>query len=85
MKRILIGALCAIGLLSAAVDINNASVEQLTALNGIGEAKAKAIVEYRKQHCFKKVEELTAVKGIGEATVEKNKKEITVGKCPAGK
>ena len=85
MKRILIGAFCAIGLLSAAVDINNASVEQLTALNGIGEAKAKAIVEYRKQHCFKKAEELTAVKGIGEATVEKNKKEITIGKCPTGK
>jgi competence protein ComEA len=85
MKKILLGTLCAVGLLSAAVDINNAHVEKLMTLNGIGDTKAKAIVEYRKQHCFKKAEDLTAVKGIGEATVEKNKKEITVGKCSTKK
>ena len=81
MKKILLGTLCAVGLLSAAVDINNASVEELTTLNGIGETKAKAIVDYRKTHCFTKAEDLTQVKGIGEATVAKNKKEITIGKC----
>jgi len=81
MKKVLMGALCVVGLLSAAVDINNAPVDKLMTLQGIGEAKAKAIVEYRKEHCFKKAEDLTAVKGIGKATVEKNKKEIVVGKC----
>ncbi len=81
MKKIVISALCTVGLLFAAVDINNAPVEELTTLKGIGEVKAKAIVEYRKNHCFKKAEDLTQVKGIGIATVEKNKKEITVGKC----
>lgn len=81
MKKILPGILCAVGLLSAAVDINNASVEELMTLNGIGETKAKAIVDYRKAHCFTKAEELIQVKGIGAATFKKNRDEITVGKC----
>ncbi|WP_169308545.1 helix-hairpin-helix domain-containing protein [Nitratifractor salsuginis] len=57
----------------------------MTTLKGIGAAKAKAIVEYRKNQCFKKAEDLTAVKGIGKAIVAKNKDEIIVGKCPARK
>ena len=67
--------------LFAAVDINHAKIEELTTLKGIGEAKAKAIVAYRKKHCFARAEDLTQVKGIGEATVKKNRKEIVVGKC----
>ena len=35
---------------SAAIDINTATSEQLTALKGIGFKKAEAIVNYRKQH-----------------------------------
>jgi len=81
MKKVLLLGLLALGALYAKVDINNAKVEELTTLKGIGEAKAKAIVEYRKKHCFTKAMDLTQVKGIGEKTVEKNKKEIVVGKC----
>jgi len=79
--KILLSLMIAAGALFAAVDINNAGVRELTTLNGIGEAKAKAIVAYRKKHCFKKAEDLTAVKGIGKATVKKNLKEIKVGTC----
>ena len=79
--KLFLSLILAAGALFAAVDINNAKVEELTTLKGIGEAKAKAIIAYRKKHCFSKAEDLMQVKGIGEATVKKNKKEIKVGKC----
>ena len=80
MKKLLLSLLLS-GLAFASVDINNASVNELTTLKGIGEKKAKAIVAYRKQHCFKNVNELTNVKGIGEKMLNKIKKDITAGKC----
>jgi len=73
--------LLGMGLLFASVDINNATAKEITALAGIGEAKAKAIVEFRKGKCFKKAIDLTAVKGIGEKIVKKNEKDIKIGKC----
>lgn len=49
------------------VDINQATVQKLSRLKGIGEKKAKAIVHYRQLHGdFKSVDELTKVKGIGQ-------------------
>jgi competence protein ComEA len=49
------------------VNINKASVEQLTLLPGVGESKAKAIIEHRTQQGpFKSLEQLKDVKGIGE-------------------
>ncbi len=62
------------------VDINTADAETIsTELNGIGLAKAKAIVEYRKKHGpFRSAEDLSLVKGIGERTVEKNRADIKV-------
>ena len=70
------------GLLFGAVDVNNATKEQLMSLKGIGDKKADAIIAYRKTTCFKTVNDLTAVKGLGDKFVEQNKKELTVGKCP---
>ena len=69
------------GLLFGSVDINTASADELTSLNGIGDTKAEAIVAYRKSHCFKTINELSNVKGIGSKTIEKNKADITVSKC----
>lgn len=63
----------------AAVNLNTATVEQLEALNGIGPAKAQAIVDYRKKNGnFKTVDELNNVPGIGDKTLAKLKPEITV-------
>lgn len=55
------------------VNINNASVEQLTLLPGIGQAKAERIVAYRTKTPFKRVVELARVRGIGLKTVRKLK------------
>ena len=76
--------ICVLGALAAsvsfaAVDINTASEGELTALPGVGPAKARAIVEYRKQHGrFKRVDELKNVKGIGEGIFAKLKDEAVV-------
>lgn len=72
----------------AAVDINTATQSELEAVKGIGPAKAKAIVEYRKQNgAFKNVDALAGVKGFGKASVAKLKGQLTVAaaKPEAGK
>ena len=60
------------------VNINTANAEQIAAaLNGVGDNKAKAIVEYRTSHGkFKSLDALEHVDGIGAKTVEKNKDNI---------
>ena len=64
---------------SGKVNINTATKTQLTSLNGIGESKAKAIIDYRnKNGKFKKIEDLKNVSGIGDSTYQKIKDSITV-------
>ncbi len=62
------------------ININTANAQQIaSAMNGVGESKAKAIVEYRASHGkFKSIDSLQNVDGIGEKTVEKNKDKITL-------
>ena len=61
------------------LSINKASIDQLTQLPGIGESKAKAIVEHRKkQGPFKSVEQLKEVKGIGDKLFAKLEGKITL-------
>lgn len=56
------------------LDLNTATLKQLNDLPGIGESKARAILDYRKDKGrFSKVEELTEVKGIGDKMLEKLK------------
>lgn len=65
---------------AARININTATVEQLVTLDGIGEAYARRIVEYRKANGpFTSIDQIKEVKGIGEKTFEKNKDKITVG------
>ncbi len=61
------------------IDINAADREQLMELPGIGEAKASAILEYRRRvGRFTAIEEIMNVSGIGEAMFEKIKDKIMV-------
>lgn len=61
------------------ININTANINDFTSLTGIGEAKAKTIVEYRSQNGeFKNIEDIKNVKGIGDALFEKIKDYITV-------
>jgi competence protein ComEA len=61
------------------VDINEASVEELTRLPGIGPAKARAIVEYRARRRFLSPAAIQRVKGIGRSTYLRLRHMITVG------
>ena len=62
------------------VNINAASVEQLSALPGIGAKLAARIVEHRqKSGAFKSVQELMNVKGVGEKNFEKLQPYLTTG------
>ena len=64
---------------SGVININTADATKLTELDGVGDAKAAAIVEYRKEHGpFKSVDQLAEVKGIGEKFIEKNRDRISV-------
>lgn len=61
------------------VNINSASLEELQTISGIGESKAKAIIEYRETNGnFNSIEDIMNVTGIGESLYEKIKEYITV-------
>lgn len=93
IKNILCSLMLSFVLLGSAfaagkVDINTASATQLAdAMNGVGIAKAEAIVAYRQENGpFKSIDQLAQVKGIGLKTVEKNREVIEVGQQkPASK
>ncbi len=77
----LCGCLCWAAVAFAAVDINTATTQELVGLQGIGPAKAQAIVEYRQKNGpFKSTQDLTKVKGIGPKIMEKLNNDITVTK-----
>lgn len=60
------------------ININTATLEELMTLPSIGESKAKAIIEYRKENLFNTIEDIKNVSGIGEALFEKIKEYITI-------
>jgi len=60
------------------VNINTASLELLMTLSGIGESKARAIINYRNEvGLFENVEDIKNVSGIGDSAFEKIKDSIT--------
>ena len=64
---------------SGKVILNNATLEELCTLSGIGEAKALAILAYRKElGTFSKVEQLKEVTGIGERLFNQIKESIYI-------
>jgi len=61
------------------ININTATLEELTTLNGLGEKKANAVIEYRITNGpFKSIEDIINVSGIGKSTYEKIKDFIKV-------
>jgi competence protein ComEA len=56
------------------INLNTATKDELMTLNGIGDAKAEAIMKYRKTHTFGSAEDIKDVPGIGEGIYNKNKK-----------
>jgi competence protein ComEA len=63
------------------VDVNHADAATIAKeLNGVGPAKAKAIVDYRdKNGAFKNADELRKVKGFGAKMLERNRANIRTG------
>lgn len=65
------------------ININVATLDQLTHLPGIGEVKGQAIIDYREANgAFVVIEQIQNVSGIGPATFEKIKDLITVDDNP---
>jgi competence protein ComEA len=61
------------------VNVNTATAEELVRLPGIGDAKARAILDYRKEKgAFKSLEQLREVKGIGDAALERLRPHLAI-------
>jgi len=60
--------------------LNKASKAELMEINGIGEAKASAIIKERKKGKFKSFEDFQRVEGIGEETAKNVKNDVKVKK-----
>lgn len=88
LKKLILAALASLVSVCAlaAVDINSASQQQLEAINGLGPAKAKAIVDYRsKSGPFKTVDDIKKVPGIKDGVFKQIRAEISVGSGAAPK
>ena len=74
------------GVLAGPVNLNSADATTLAKeLDGIGPAKAQAIVEYRQKNGpFRSPEDLLKVEGIGPKVLEQNKGNIRLDKAAGG-
>ena len=83
-KTTLLAALAALSIttsvIASPVNINKATASEIAqALHGVGDSKAKAIVDYREKNgMFQAPADITRVKGIGVSTFEENKQDILV-------
>jgi len=88
-KKKICALLCVVSLLLAAVslcaaeegkiNINIASVEELSKINGVGAKLAQRIIDYRSTNgLFTKAEDIMKVKGIGQKLFDANKDRLVV-------
>ncbi|MDP1559369.1 MAG: ComEA family DNA-binding protein [Nitrosomonas sp.] len=68
-----------IGFANAGINVNTASQSELETLQGIGPAKAKAIIEYREKNGpFVSKDDLQKVDGIGPGIIKQLRENITI-------
>lgn len=61
------------------ININNATIDELQTIPGIGKSKAEKIINYRETvKLFSTIEELENVNGFGKASVDKIRQYITI-------
>ena len=84
---IALGILQPLAVWAGPVDINTADAKTLAReLQGIGLARAQAIVAYREKNGpFKSAEDLKKIKGVGAHVIELNRSNIQLGKGQLGK
>ncbi len=64
---------------STLININRASLTELTGINGIGESRAQAIITYREEKgAFSRIEDIKKVPGIKDGLFNKIRDQITV-------
>ena len=79
LKKVFIGLMVFIssGLFAMSLtQLNSASKAELMEINGIGEAKANAIIKERKKGKFKSFDDFQRVEGIGEQTAANVKNNV---------
>ena len=78
--------LCCLTAAAGPVDINSADASTLAKeLNGVGPARAQAIVAYRNEHGpFKSVDDLALVKNIPRKLIENNRDLLRVDGAKGG-
>jgi competence ComEA-like helix-hairpin-helix protein len=62
------------------LDLNQASVEELMRLPGIGRKRAERIVALREKRPFRRIMEIRRVRGLGKKSLKRLLPLITVGK-----
>ena len=79
----LVAALLPVGAWAGPVNVNTADASTLAQeLDGIGPAKAQAIVEHRQKNGpFRAPEDLLKVQGIGERVLEQNRANLRFDKA----
>jgi comEA protein len=71
-------AAAAVAASDGVVNVNDANEEELSRLPGIGSTRARAILEHRKAHPFRKLDELTKIRGIGRKTFGRLRPYVTL-------
>ena len=86
ITAVLVGLLAPLAAVSGPVNVNTADAETIAAeLDGIGIARARAIVAYRQANGpFRSAEDLLAVKGVGERILAANRENIRLAETAAG-
>jgi competence ComEA-like helix-hairpin-helix protein len=65
--------------LEGVVNLNTATPDELRLIPGVGPARVRNILAYRRAHPFRTVDELARIKGIGRKTIRRWRIHLAVG------